>query len=103
MSNVPLRWMIQQIVVTNCDIIFDFDAFDRWGIPRVIGKPNYLSPSEGQGDPTSHELCRDIDNQDAVQGINDDLWKMPVWWIFEILPLPYVYKDGKGNWVTTWW
>jgi hypothetical protein len=104
MSNVSLRWMIQQIVTAHCDIIFNFIAFNHWHIPHVIGQPNYLSLSEGQGIPASEdEPCRDLDNQDAMQGITDHLWKAPLWWIFEIFPLPYLYKDRKGNWVTTWW
>jgi len=97
LSNIPLRWMIEQIVRSECHILFDFEAFDRWHIPRTIGQHEYPSGPTGENRPGG-----DIGRQDAVQKITDRLKTTPLWWILEILPLKYMYqKDGR--WVTTWW
>jgi hypothetical protein len=41
----------------------------------------------------------DLDKRDAVQTITDELWKTPLWRIFEILPWSHSYED-KEKWVT---
>jgi len=97
LSNISLRWMIEQIVLADCNILFNFDAFDRLHIPRTIGQQKYASPAKGDGP------LKDIDNQDAVQKITDQLWKNPLWWILEIFPTSYTYQNAKGKWVTSWW
>jgi len=89
--------MVEQIVRSECHILFDFEAFDRWHIPRTIGQDGYPSGSTGENRPGG-----DSDRQDAVQKITDRLKTTPLWWILEILPLKYMYqKDGR--WVITWW
>ena len=93
--------MIEQIVRSECDILFDFGAFDRWNIPRTIGLhkcPSGSTSEEGSGAGSNTQ-----DTQDAVQKITDQLKKMPLWWILEILPLKYVYQDKHGGWHATWW
>jgi hypothetical protein len=89
--------MIEQIVLADCNILFNFDAFDRLHIPRTIGQQKYASPAKGDGP------LKDIDNQDAVQKITDQLWKNPLWWILEIFPTSYTYQNAEGNWATSWW
>jgi hypothetical protein len=89
--------MIEQIVLSECQILFDFEAFDRWHIPRTIGQGGYPSGSTGENKPGG-----DIDRQDAVQKITDRLKTNPLWWILEILPMKYMYQKD-GGWVTTWW
>lgn len=41
--------------------------------------------------------------EDALQPMTDELWKTLLWWVFEILPVPYVYQDAKGELATGWW
>jgi len=67
--------MIEEIILTNCDIIFN-------------------SPIKMEGD----RGC-----EDALQPMTDELWKTLLWWVFEILPVPYVYQDAKGELATGWW
>ena len=90
--------MIEQIVRSECHILFDFEAFDRWHIPRIIGQHGYLSGSTGENRPEV-----DSDRQDAVQKITDQLKKQPLWWILEILPMKYMYQNEDRKWIITWW
>ncbi|KAI0271808.1 hypothetical protein BGY98DRAFT_1091085 [Russula aff. rugulosa BPL654] len=83
-ADIPLRWMIEQIVQSNthAQILFDHDAFAR-AIPRATVD------------------VASLDAQDAVQKITDQLWKMPLWWILEILPMTYMYQNAQDKWNTT--
>ncbi|KAH9979651.1 hypothetical protein BJV74DRAFT_888045 [Russula compacta] len=103
LSNISLRWMIEQIVATNCPIHFDRAALPRWNISATIVPPNYpsggVSTSKDRGD-------RDNDSQDpedVVQSITDQLKKAPWWWVLEIFPFPYRYRGSKEHWTTGWW
>jgi hypothetical protein len=79
--------MIEQIVATDCPIMFNFSAFSRWKIPVAIAqKGNTGSPKE--------------DAQDVVQPIHDQLKLHPIWWILELLPLKYAYQDAQFKWIT---
>jgi hypothetical protein len=78
--------MIEQIVRSKCEIQFNFEAFDRWDIPRTIGL--------GVGSNTQ-------DVQDAVQKITNQLKIKPLWWFLEILPLKYIFQDNNGIWYYT--
>jgi hypothetical protein len=51
-ADIPLRWMIEQIVQSNTQILFDYDAFARWNIPTSIGedtRPERGGNSTGNG------------------------------------------------------
>ena len=91
--------MIEQIVQSNTQILFDYDAFARWNIPTSIGQ---VPSPDGGGNSTGNNVdVARLDAQDAVQPITDPLWKMPLWWILEILPTSYSYQDAQDKWVTT--
>jgi len=97
LANIPLRWMIKQIVQSNAPILFDCDAFARWeGIPASIGQ----HPSQGGGNDA---IVAALDAQDAVQLISDQLWKRPLWWLLEIFPTSFTQQDANNEWVTTFW
>lgn len=88
----------------DCHILFNYDAFHRWHIPRTIGQRNCSSPAKGDGPPASENGDDGvIDKQDAVQKITDELRKNPLWWILEIFPTSYTYQNAKGKWTTSWW
>ncbi|KAH8989053.1 hypothetical protein EDB92DRAFT_1947605 [Lactarius akahatsu] len=38
LSNIPLRWMVREILKTNCHIHFDEAALNQWGIPVAMIK-----------------------------------------------------------------
>jgi hypothetical protein len=111
LSNIPLRWMVQEIVRANCGILFDYDAFEQWGIPIAIGKdihpPTSLAADQASGSGN------DIDNGaavaeyqadavDVVQPMHDQLKKQLLWWILEMMFTSYTYQNQQDNWVTRW-
>ena len=91
--------MIKQIVQSNPQILFDYDAFSRWNIPINIGRD--LPPKIGGNSTGIHVDVESLDAQDAVQPITDPLWKMPLWWILEIFPTWYTYQNAQDKWITT--
>lgn len=103
--------MIQEIVRADCGILFDYDAFEQWGIPISIGKdinpPTSLAADQasgsGNGTDTGGAVTEDqADALDVVQPMHDQLKKMPLWWILEIMFTSYTYQSPQGKWVTTW-
>ena len=34
--NILLRWVIQELVQADCDVLFDLRTFDRWNLPVHI-------------------------------------------------------------------
>jgi hypothetical protein len=94
--------MVEQIVRSEVPIHFDYAGFARWHIPTSIGLDKPLSPPQG-GAASTDEEASSQDAKDAVQPITDELFKNPLWWIVEILPLSYTYQNPRGDWKTTWW
>ena len=81
-------------------ITFDYDAFAQWHIPINIGKGKRAALPQGGVPPIS-----DQDALDAVQKPTDELYKQPLWWILEFLPLSDMYQVPGPNdtweWETT--
>ena len=96
--------MVEQIVATDCAIMFDLTAFSRWNIPVAIVQQGHLSPSQGQGPSTGGDGngpdSDQLDAQDVKERIADRLKEQPLWWILELLPLSYPYQDEQGIWKT---
>ncbi|KAI9444639.1 hypothetical protein H4582DRAFT_2094508 [Lactarius indigo] len=107
LANIPLRWMLQEIIRADCGIMFDLDAFARWDIPITIGRDLYPSISlatnqaGGSGaDAGGPENQADL--LDVVQPTHDQLKAVPAWWFLEIIPTSYTYQNIKSKWVTHW-
>jgi hypothetical protein len=117
LSNISLRWMIQELVRADCGVLFDLEAFDRWHIPKNIAqtpspsRSTSLSPiggvggrveTNGQGSQDSlrsHDSSL-LDAEDVEQRINDQLKDARVWWLLEIIPTRYPFMTRKGGkWV----
>ncbi|KAI0248360.1 hypothetical protein BJV78DRAFT_1131681 [Lactifluus subvellereus] len=114
LANIPLRWMIEQIVGADCPILLDLSVFARWNIPVAIVQQGYSSRSQGRSAPKSGERDGDGDGdgdgadsdqqdaQDVVQPVDDELRANPAWWILEILPMSYAFQDAQDKWTTRW-
>ncbi len=76
LANIPLRWMVEQIVQSDVKILFDYNEFARWIIPTSIGQ----DPSQGTSNSTNDDAnaAALLDAQDAVQPITDQLWENPL-------------------------
>jgi len=109
LADIPLRWMLQEIVRAECGIQFDYDAFAQWGIPTDIGRDTYVptSPTTNQtnGSGTSAEGSATENPSDAfdvVKPMHDQLKAIPAWWLLEIIPTSYTYQNMKNKWITKW-
>ncbi|KAH8993945.1 hypothetical protein EDB92DRAFT_1795941 [Lactarius akahatsu] len=79
LANIPLRWMIREVMRAECGIQFDLNAFARWNIPNDRA-----------------------DALDIVQPIHDDLGAAPVWWLLEIVPTQFTYQNAQDRWISSW-
>ena len=55
--------MVEQIVLADCNIVFDLNGFNRWKIPHTIaqdGQHNNSSPTNGDVGHASNGLGGDI-------------------------------------------
>jgi len=88
-SDIPLRWMVKEIQLSQCGIIFDPGALDRMGIdPKALVE----NPKE----------YSNTDKRDVTAAVHDAL-RQPVqrwfWWMLEIIPFGYKYQDVEtGAW-----
>jgi len=88
LGNITLRWMVQEIIASQCGVLFDEEALGRIGIPRTAPPPT------SEDDTTVNKL----DAIDAVQPLYDQLVLNKLWWIVEGLPLVYCWQDVDGRW-----
>ena len=111
LANIPFRWMVQEIVRSKCGILLDPEAYGQWSVPITIGQdihpPTSLAADQasgsGNGTDTGGAVTEDqADALDVVQPMHDQLKKMPLWWILEIMFTSYTYQSPQGKWVTTW-
>ncbi|KAI0064152.1 hypothetical protein BV25DRAFT_1800963 [Artomyces pyxidatus] len=100
LANIPLRWMVCEVVKAQCGIIFNEAAAARWKIPITLddlangnGQPN------GSGATTSEDPR---DAMDVAQPLNDQLKKNPLWWILEIFPTEWYWQNAQNKWVSRW-
>ncbi|KAH8993939.1 hypothetical protein EDB92DRAFT_2064462 [Lactarius akahatsu] len=109
LANIPLRWMIQEVMRADCGIQFDLNAFARWNIPVTVGRDPSTSGAPSQGSEngkgsTEGSVAENdrVDAQDIVQPIHDDLLDVPVWWLLEIIPTEFTFQNAQDKWVTSW-
>lgn len=89
LGDVSLAWMIKEIMLSQCGILFNQGKLVRQGF-RI---------SAFREDPCV------TSNQNALQPIYDMLYTpgpQVFWWILEILPTKYSYQDSVGRWCTSW-
>ncbi|KAJ7464704.1 hypothetical protein B0H11DRAFT_72259 [Mycena galericulata] len=88
LSDITLRWMVRQVMASSCDILFDQAALARESIS------SFPTPSSSEASPA--ELS--FDDADSSEPLHDELKLLPVWWLLEILPLPWSVQDTQGKW-----
>ncbi|KAF9465243.1 hypothetical protein BDZ94DRAFT_1281484 [Collybia nuda] len=89
LGNISLRWMVQEIMKSQCGVLFDELALKRASIPGII--PGLL---------VENNLAQQaLEIEDALQPLHDELKRNVLWWILEITPLPYFWQDADGRWL----
>lgn len=81
LSDITLRWMLREIVKSQCGILFNDDALREAGIVLVM----------------DDSAIKDQDSEDALRPLHDGLKQ---WWILEVLPMKFMWQDLSGKWMT---
>jgi len=125
LSNISLRWMVQEILNTSSHILFDETELKRCGVPglaAVVAHTRETSDSTmcmPQETPVPADIpdIPDVslrkagmesatpepaDALDAVQGVGDQLRRNLFWWALEFAPTNYVWQNEQGEWVGGW-
>ncbi|CAE6482247.1 unnamed protein product [Rhizoctonia solani] len=99
LSNVSLRWIIRQIISSQCGIKFDAGALKALHIsPATVSFG--MNPSDSRySSPSDVNLVSAAQKQemgDALAKIHDNVLK-PAWWPLELVPLFHISKDRNGD------
>lgn len=98
--------MIREVIASGCGIQFDLAAVDAFDIH--INPTDITLPTSGSGegnslpapDPSPEDITSDT--EDAAQPMYDALVKQPLWWLLEIIPLPFSWQNADGVWKKKW-
>ena len=110
--------MVEQIIASDCGILFDDQELSKTGItlpskavadeillnakdPKTVGGLQKRNVS-GSAESTTKETSQDPELQDAISPLFDDLQVWKVWWLLEIIPQPWTWQGGDGTWHTHW-
>ncbi|CAE6456663.1 unnamed protein product [Rhizoctonia solani] len=100
LSNISLRWMIRQIILSQCGIQFDKEALRDMRIPLPTLSFGRVNQNAHYGSPAEAKAIREAQNQearDALAPLHDAL-RNPLWWPLEFFPLVHSYQDEEGDW-----
>ncbi|CAE6361859.1 unnamed protein product [Rhizoctonia solani] len=100
LSNISLRWMVRQIILSQCGIQFNNEALRDMKIPLPtlsFGKVNPTAHYSSAADAKVIEEAQDQERRDALAPLHDAL-RNPFWWPLEFFPLVHSYQDEKGDW-----
>lgn len=92
LSNITLRWMVYEVMKSQCGILFDDVALARAGIPvqTFLGVSSSSVAKEVQ-----------LDDTDAIEPIHDSLKEKPPWWSLEFMFFRDSWQDLTGSWQST--
>ncbi|KAF9515852.1 hypothetical protein BS47DRAFT_723734 [Hydnum rufescens UP504] len=109
LSNIPLRWMIKEIILADAGIIFHPSAMPLFGIDYKAFVNEAKEKRKGAAIPPASLPVQTKSNvEDITAPIHDELG-MPrpglslilmwlLWWFLELLPLPDFHQDKKNRW-----
>ena len=122
LADISLRWMVKQVVLSQCGILFDLSALRRADIdisnivftdphqptvgdywkrgPRMRESSSPVPDPEDAGE--GYEADMWPTDQDALTDSHDQLKSRKVWWMLEMLPMKYAWQDAKGKWHAKW-
>ncbi|KAJ3806444.1 hypothetical protein F5876DRAFT_50024 [Lentinula aff. lateritia] len=86
LSNISLRWMVRQVMESQCGIKFNENASMQL---EIHFEPIQVS-------------WKSLDTLDSLQPLHDALVQNPAWWLLEILPMKTRYQDADCRWHTTY-
>ncbi|KAH8114493.1 hypothetical protein DFH11DRAFT_1594792 [Phellopilus nigrolimitatus] len=107
LADIPLRWMIREVAASQCGIQFDAAMMARLNVHVCLPAPIYFAPATSAvngEDPGPQPSAKDAtsDATDAQQPLHNELRAKPLWWILEVIPLPFTWQDAAGAWHERW-
>ncbi|KAK1230821.1 hypothetical protein PQX77_006093 [Marasmius sp. AFHP31] len=111
LANITLRWMVREVIKSQCGILFRDDALAKLSIPRIevpsvrIDRTTeaplpVLVPAE-----LDEPQMREMDKPDALAPAHDRLSLGKdgevLWWVLEVVPMRYSWQDADGVWHET--
>ncbi|KAH7925576.1 hypothetical protein BV22DRAFT_1064625 [Leucogyrophana mollusca] len=137
LAQITLRWMVDQVIESQCGIQFDDDALERNGIPRTTfpvpdGRPlkaaghqtrlKFHNGGLALATPAVHSSTTQPSSNPppatapapqpapepnpatscALAPLYDALQTDKLWWLLEIIPLPFAWQDDNGTWHKKW-
>ncbi|KAF9644334.1 hypothetical protein BDM02DRAFT_3213730 [Thelephora ganbajun] len=117
LADISLRWMVKQVILSQCGIRFDAAALKRADIDvatiALAGAVLPTSPSSSGGNGSGGYITRkgkerDVEEQnwpreeDVLADIHDELKIHPLWWILEIVPMKFKWQEADGTWKSEW-
>lgn len=106
--------MVREVVASRCGILFDRAAMLSLNVhidlpvQQFFTLPVPTKSSSGNGAPSSVRTPApdgqdaSLDKVDALEPTHDELKLKPVWWLLEVIPLPFSWQDVKGVWHRRW-
>jgi len=122
LADIPLRWMVKQVVLSQCGILFDHAALRRADIEIstiVLTDPHQLpigdlwkNKPQISNPPSTASGREDTNGYDAAEGWpadrdvladrHDELKSGKGWWMLEMLPTKYAWQEANGKWKAKW-
>jgi hypothetical protein len=90
LSNITLRWMVREIVASQCGIIFNHHALRRAGVQTsLLGSPTRAGVQE-----------KALDRKDLGAPIVDQMKTKAgiMWWLLELVPISETWQEKSGHW-----
>lgn len=131
LADISLRWMVKQVILSQCGIRFDPTALRKADIdvttivlagptqpaarnPEAeVGSSLQVEPASPGGDGSSEPMLpkgkgRNVEEQswpreeDVLADIHDQMLVKPIWWLLEFLPMKFIWQDRNGVWKSRW-
>lgn len=116
LADIPLRWMVKQVVLSQCGILFDHAALRTADIDIstiVFTDPHQPTVSDFWKEPkvskhlpteSGHENAAELwpTDQDVLTDSHDSLKLTKAWWMLEVLPTKYAWQEADGKWNAKW-
>ncbi|KAF8660902.1 hypothetical protein AX16_001530 [Volvariella volvacea WC 439] len=104
LARIPLRWMIRECFKANTGIMFKVKGLRKSMVKRWKKKSNpsnqtYPTNPGKSKHPTLHVGSEEEEElKDALSPIYDQLTLAKIWWVLEVLPLPFKYQRDDDIW-----
>ena len=104
--------MVREVIASQCGILFDSAAMSSLNVHIDLPVQQFFAlpvptkssngPSLTVRTPAPDERDASLDKVDALEPTHDELKLKPIWWVLEVIPLPFSWQDAKGFWHRRW-